>query len=193
MIQAPLTLRDHNPDVLSCIANLSNDEVFTPPEMADAMLDLVASAWADANNGESIWADPTVTFLDPFTKSGVFLREIVRRLTKGLATAIPDLEMRVDPGLEAVSDGGVEVFPPAKIGSYTPSPDEVEFSLAYVDCAVSQRFFVSAEAVVKHRRQALNQSLQSEAQEMMNKLIILDGDLSVFSDQDASKWDLGNQ
>lgn len=96
MIQAPLTLRDHNPDVLSCIANLSNDEVFTPPEMADAMLDLVASAWADANNGESIWADPTVTFLDPFTKSGVFLREIVRRLTKGLATAIPDLEMRVD-------------------------------------------------------------------------------------------------
>ena len=96
MIQAPLTLRGHNPDVLSCIANLSNDEVFTPPEMADAMLDLVASAWADANNGESIWANPHVTFLDPFTKSGVFLREIVRRLTEGLATAIPDLEKRVD-------------------------------------------------------------------------------------------------
>ena len=25
----------YNPDVLSCIANLSNDEVFTPPELAN--------------------------------------------------------------------------------------------------------------------------------------------------------------
>ena len=29
----------YNPDVLSCIANLSNDEVFTPPEVANAMFD----------------------------------------------------------------------------------------------------------------------------------------------------------
>lgn len=96
MAQAPFALRRHNPDVLTCIANLSNDEVFTPPEMANAMLDLLAASWADAHNGASIWADPTVTFLDPFTKSGVFLREITRRLVDGLASQFPDLQERVD-------------------------------------------------------------------------------------------------
>ena len=60
------------------------------------MLDTVAEAWAAANDGEDIWANPDVTFLDPFTKSGVFLREITARLTDGLAEAIPDLEERVD-------------------------------------------------------------------------------------------------
>lgn len=94
--QAPFTLRGHNPDVLTCIANLSNDEVFTPPEMANAMLDLLADRWAEANGGADIWADPKVTFVDPFTKSGVFLREITRRLTDGLARAFPDLQQRVD-------------------------------------------------------------------------------------------------
>jgi site-specific DNA-methyltransferase (adenine-specific) len=93
---APLTLRGHNPDVLTCIANLSNDEVFTPPEFANQMLDTLAAAWADANDGADIWANPDVTFLDPFAKSGVFLREIVRRLTDGLILAIPDLAERVD-------------------------------------------------------------------------------------------------
>jgi len=93
---APFTLRGHNPDVLTCIANLSNDEVFTPPEFANQMLDTLAAAWADANDGADIWANPDVTFLDPFTKSGVFLREIVRRLTDGLILAIPDLAERVD-------------------------------------------------------------------------------------------------
>lgn len=96
MILAPFTLRGHNPDVLTCIANLSNDEVFTPPEFANQMLDTLAAAWADANDGANIWANPDVTFLDPFTKSGVFLREIVRRLTDGLILAIPDLDQRVD-------------------------------------------------------------------------------------------------
>ena len=96
MTLAPLTLRGHNPDVLTCIANLSNDEVFTPPEFASQMLDTLAAAWADANDGANIWANPDVTFLDPFTKSGVFLREIVRRLTDGLILAIPDLAERVD-------------------------------------------------------------------------------------------------
>jgi hypothetical protein len=96
MSLAPLALRGHNPDVLTCIANLSNDEVFTPPSMANAMLDLIGDAWAIANDGADIWSDPTVTFLDPFTKSGVFLREIVRRLTDGLADTMPDLETRVD-------------------------------------------------------------------------------------------------
>ena len=96
MTLAPFTLRGHNPDVLTCIANLSNDEVFTPPEFANQMLDTLAAAWAEANGGADIWADPDVTFLDPFTKSGVFLREIVRRLTDGLILAIPDLDQRVD-------------------------------------------------------------------------------------------------
>jgi len=96
MTLAPLTLRGHNPDVLTCIANLSNDEVFTSPEFANQMLDTLAAAWADANDVANIWANPDVTFLDPFTKSGVFLREIVRRLTDGLILAIPNLDQRVD-------------------------------------------------------------------------------------------------
>lgn len=96
MTVAPFTLRGHNPDVLTCIANLSNDEVFTPPEFAKQILDTLAAAWADANDGADIWANPEVTFLDPFTKSGVFLREIARRLTDGLILSIPDLAQRVD-------------------------------------------------------------------------------------------------
>lgn len=88
--------RGGNPDVLTCIANLSNDEVFTPPEFAGHMLDRLAEAWAGENDGENIWADPDVTFLDPFTKSGVFLRDITARLTDGLGEAIPDLQERVE-------------------------------------------------------------------------------------------------
>ncbi|MDP3217895.1 MAG: Eco57I restriction-modification methylase domain-containing protein [Deltaproteobacteria bacterium] len=94
--QASFTLRGRNPDVLTCIANLSNDEVFTPPEFANRMLDTVAEAWAASHNGANIWADKTVRFLDPCTKSGVFLREITSRLTSGLANEIPDLEKRVN-------------------------------------------------------------------------------------------------
>jgi hypothetical protein len=94
--KAAFTLRGHNPDVLTCIANLSNDEVFTPPDLANQMLDTLADAWAEAHEGASIWSDPTVTFLDPFTKSGVFLREITSRLVAGLTEQIPDLQERVD-------------------------------------------------------------------------------------------------
>ena len=89
-------LAGRNPDVLSCIANLSNDEVFTPPEFAGRMLDTLAQAWAAANDGANIWADSKVTFLDPCTKSGVFLREIAKRLIAGLEAEIPDLQTRVD-------------------------------------------------------------------------------------------------
>lgn len=96
MSQATFALRGRNPDVLTCIANLSNDEVFTPPEFANRMLDTLETAWAEAHGGASIWADPEVTFLDPFTKSGAFLREITSRLTDGLAATIPDLRERVD-------------------------------------------------------------------------------------------------
>jgi Eco57I restriction-modification methylase len=94
--QANFTLRGRNPDVLSCIANLSNDEVFTPPELANRMLDTLAEAWAANHGGANIWADKTVRFLDPCTKSGVFLREITSRLTVGLAQEIPDLQQRVN-------------------------------------------------------------------------------------------------
>lgn len=95
-MQAGFTLRGRNPDVLTCIANLSNDEVFTPPEFANRMLDTLAETWAADHDGASIWADKDVTFLDPCTKSGVFLREITSRLTEGLASAIPDLDARVE-------------------------------------------------------------------------------------------------
>jgi site-specific DNA-methyltransferase (adenine-specific) len=94
--QVSFTLRGRNPDVLTCIANLSNDEVFTPPEFANRMLDTLAGAWAADHDGADIWADSKVKFLDPFTKSGVFLREITSRLTAGLATEIPDVQARVD-------------------------------------------------------------------------------------------------
>lgn len=96
MSQASFTLRGRNPDVLTCIANLSNDEVFTPPEFANRMLDTLTEAWAADNGGADIWADKTVRFLDPCTKSGVFLREITTRLSRGLENEIPDLEERVN-------------------------------------------------------------------------------------------------
>jgi site-specific DNA-methyltransferase (adenine-specific) len=94
--QASFALRGRNPDVLTCIANLSNDEVFTPPEFANRMLDTLAEAWAANNGGANIWADKTVKFLDPCTKSGVFLREITGRLTHGLEHEIPNLQERVN-------------------------------------------------------------------------------------------------
>jgi site-specific DNA-methyltransferase (adenine-specific) len=94
--QVAFTLRGRNPDVLTCIANLSNDEVFTPPEFANRMLDTLACAWAASHNGTNLWADKTVKFLDPCTKSGVFLREITSRLNKGLADEMPNLEERVN-------------------------------------------------------------------------------------------------
>ena len=77
----------YNPDVLSCIANLSNDEVFTPPELANKMLDTLP---------QELFENPDTTFLDPCCKSGVFLREIAKRLIKGLEHQIPDLEKRLE-------------------------------------------------------------------------------------------------
>lgn len=89
-------LQGRNPDVLNSIANLSSDEVFTPPAFANAMLDRIEEAWNSSHEDESIWANSEVKFLDPFTKSGVFLREIVKRLVIGLEHQIPDLQERVD-------------------------------------------------------------------------------------------------
>lgn len=77
----------YNPDVLSCLANLSNDEVFTPPEIVNAMLDMLP---------QELFKNPDTTFLDPACKTGVFLREIAKRLIKGLAPQFPDLQERID-------------------------------------------------------------------------------------------------
>ena len=77
----------YNPDVLSCIANLSNDEVFTPPEIANEVLDMLP---------DEIWSNPNATFLDPACKSGVFLREIAKRLINGLEEEFPILEERLE-------------------------------------------------------------------------------------------------
>ena len=76
----------YNPDVLSCLANLSNDEVFTPPEVANSMLDMLP---------QELFSDPNTKFLDPACKSGVFLREIAKRLLTGLEPILPDLQQRI--------------------------------------------------------------------------------------------------
>ena len=89
-------LINRNPDVLNSLANLSNDEVFSTPELANKMLDDLEKSWADQNSGEIIWSNSNLKFLDPFTKSGVFLREITKRLIDGLEGKIPDLQKRVD-------------------------------------------------------------------------------------------------
>jgi site-specific DNA-methyltransferase (adenine-specific) len=94
--QVSFALRGRNPDVLTCIANLSNDEVFTPPELANRMLDTLANAWAADHDGANLWANKAIRFLDPFTKSGVFLREITNRLNQGLGHEMPDLQERVN-------------------------------------------------------------------------------------------------
>jgi site-specific DNA-methyltransferase (adenine-specific) len=82
-----LTPGNYNPDVLTCIANLSSDEVFTPPQKANEILDLVPAA---------LWSDKNARFLDPACKSGVFLREIAKRLDKGLEQQIPNRQRRLN-------------------------------------------------------------------------------------------------
>ncbi|MCC9166878.1 Eco57I restriction-modification methylase domain-containing protein [Pontibacter harenae] len=77
----------YNPDVLTCLANLSNDEVFTPPNLVNEILDLLP---------KELWSSPEVKFLDPVSKSGVFLREIAKRLMKGLEAKIPDKQERIN-------------------------------------------------------------------------------------------------
>ena len=77
----------HVTDILNCLANLSSDEVFTSPELANKMLDLLP---------QELFNSSKTTFLDPCCKSGVFLREIAKRLLKGLKKEIPDLQKRID-------------------------------------------------------------------------------------------------
>lgn len=77
----------YKPDVLMCLADLSNDEVFTPPDIANQVLDMLP---------QELFRDPNTKFLDPGLKSGVFLREIAKRLIAGLADKIPNLQDRCD-------------------------------------------------------------------------------------------------
>ena len=79
--------QDYSPDILNCLANLSSDEVFTSPELANRMLDLLP---------QELFSSPKTRFLDPCAKSGVFLREIAKRLLAGLEAKIPDLQKRID-------------------------------------------------------------------------------------------------
>jgi len=79
--------KNYNPDILTCISNLSSDEVFTPPDIAKLMLD---------NLPKEIWEDENTKFLDPVSKTGVFLREITSRLIDGLEKKIPNLEKRIN-------------------------------------------------------------------------------------------------
>jgi site-specific DNA-methyltransferase (adenine-specific) len=78
---------NYNPDVLTCLANLSNDEVFTPPSLVNDMLDLLPA---------DLWRNPKAKFLDPVCKTGVFLREIAKRLMLGLETIFPDKQERIN-------------------------------------------------------------------------------------------------
>jgi site-specific DNA-methyltransferase (adenine-specific) len=78
---------NYNPDILSCLANLSNDEVFTSPALANEILDCLP---------QELFKNKKITFLDPVAKSGVFLREIAKRLIVGLETEIPNLQDRVN-------------------------------------------------------------------------------------------------
>lgn len=80
-------INSYNPDVLTCLANLSNDEVFTPPQLVNQILDLLP---------KEIWSDKNARFLDPVCKSGVFLREIAKRLDVGLEKKIPDKQTRIN-------------------------------------------------------------------------------------------------
>lgn len=80
-------ITNYNPDVLSCLANLSNDEVFTPPALANQVLDLLP---------RELWSNKEAKFLDPVCKTGIFLREIAKRLIKGLEKEIPDLQTRIN-------------------------------------------------------------------------------------------------
>ena len=105
-----MRLAGHNPDILTCLANLSADEVFTPPKLAVAMLDILP---------QDLFRRPDTTFLDPVCKSGVFLREIARRLNDGLKDQMPDPQARINHILTKQVFGGYEVPLPYRYSAMT--------------------------------------------------------------------------
>lgn len=76
----------NQPDILEVISNLSNDAVFTPPRLVNEVLNLLP---------REVWTDPGLRWLDPGSKTGVFPREITKRLMAGLAEAILDERERL--------------------------------------------------------------------------------------------------
>jgi len=80
-------LRPSQPDILEVISSLSNEAVFTPPRVVNAVLDLLPL---------EVWADPSLRWLDPGCKTGIFPREITKRLLAGLIDAIPDEGARLE-------------------------------------------------------------------------------------------------
>ncbi len=163
-MKARFTLRGRNPDVLTCIANLSNDEVFTPPELANRMLDTLAEAWAKDHDGASLWADPNVRFLDPCTKSGVFLREITSRLTEGLAGQIPDIQDRVNYILQKQVFGiGITQLTAmlARRSVYCSKHANGEHSIAHFDTEAGNIWFERTEHTWKNGRCAFCGASQS--------------------------------
>ena len=82
-----MNLKDENPDILNFLANLSNDEVFTPTKLALKILDELP---------DSLWSNPETKILDPVCKTGIFLREAASKLNKGLKNKIKDDKKRID-------------------------------------------------------------------------------------------------
>ena len=93
---------NYNPDILACLASLSNDEVFTQPSVVNKMLDLLP---------QQLWTDKNAKFLDPVSKTGIFLREIAKRLMKGLEEQIPDKQKRINHILTRSTVFAPPIFP----------------------------------------------------------------------------------
>lgn len=72
-------------DVIETLSQLPNDEVFTTPKVAREMLSLLP---------EELWTNPYLKWLDPFSKSGVFLREVGEKLMQSLTDWEPDESKR---------------------------------------------------------------------------------------------------
>ena len=131
-----MTAESHNPDVLTCLANLSNDEVFTPPKVVNDMLDLLPP---------ELFKSAETTFLDIGCKSGVFLREIAKRLIAGLEGQIPDLQARVDHVLHR------QLFGIATTELTSLVSRRTLYCSKYPNCVYSASRFESPEGNVRFR------------------------------------------
>ena len=127
---------EHIPDSLDLLRQLNNEEVFTPAWVANAMLDLLPA---------STWSNPSLRFLDPACKSGVFLREIAKRLYRGLAEQIPDPAQRKEhifkKMLFGVSTSKLCSWVARRTVYYTMNPDQEEFSVVKMPTNQGNIFF----------------------------------------------------
>lgn len=127
----------YNPDVLSCLANLSNDEVFTSPTLVNEILDLLP---------KELWSNEKATFLDPCTKSGAFLREITKRLIDGLKVKIPNLQNRIDHILHK------QVFGIALTELTSLLSRRSLYCSKYPNCRFSISYFDSSSGNIRYQR-----------------------------------------